>query len=87
LGRLCADKCRSGVEIPENRLDGDCNGVRVMPGMQFNSGNHTKRLVPLWAKGDAGRLFRSYANLVDPVRGKYINNTNIAEVMFSTLGK
>jgi len=61
------------------------NGAGVQPGMQFDSPNHTNSLVPLWAKGDAGRLFRPYATHTDPVRGLYIDNTNIANVMFRTL--
>jgi alkaline phosphatase len=62
------------------------NGAGVQPGMQFNSLNHTNSLVPLWAKGDAGRFFRQYALHTDPVHGKYIDNTNIANVMFNALG-
>ncbi len=35
------------------------NGADMMPGMAFNSGNHTNSLVHLYAKGDDARLFNS----------------------------
>ena len=61
------------------------NGAGNLPGMQWNSPNHTNSLVPLSAKGDAARLFRPYADLYDPVRGAYIDNTDVAKVVFRTL--
>jgi alkaline phosphatase len=61
------------------------NGAGNLPGMQWNSPNHTNSLVALSAKGDAARLFRPYADLVDPVRGPYIDNTDVANVVFQTL--
>jgi alkaline phosphatase len=61
------------------------NGAGLQPGMQFDGPDHTNSLVPLWAKGDAGRLFREFAVNSDPVRGLYIDNTNIAAVMFHAL--
>jgi hypothetical protein len=61
------------------------NGAGQQPGMQFDGLDHTNSLVPLWAKGDAGRLFREFAVNSDPVRGLHIDNTNIAAVRFRTL--
>ena len=61
------------------------NGAGNMPGMQWYADNHTNSLVTLSAKGDAARLFRPYADLVDPVRGAYIDNTELARVLFRTL--
>jgi alkaline phosphatase len=57
------------------------NGSGVLPGMEWNSGNHTNSIVPLYAKGDAARLLKAYANESDPVRGSYIDNTEIAELV------
>jgi alkaline phosphatase len=61
------------------------NGLGVLPGMEWHSPNHTNSLIPLWAKGDAGRLFRGYADQVDPVRGPYVDNTELAQVLFQLL--
>jgi alkaline phosphatase len=61
------------------------NGPGVQPGMEWHSPNHTNSLIPLWAKGDAGRLFRGYADEMDPVRGLYIDNTELAKVLFRAL--
>ena len=61
------------------------NGAGQQPGMQFDGPDHTNSLVPLWSKGAVGRLFRPFAVNSDPVRGLYIDNTNIAAVMFRAL--
>jgi len=53
------------------------NGVGALPGMQWNSSNHTNQLVPLFAKGDAGLLFKWTVDGTDPVRGAYIDNTDL----------
>jgi alkaline phosphatase len=61
------------------------NGVGVLPGMEWHSPNHTNSLVALSAKGDAARIFSRYADQYDPVRGRYLDNTEIAELVFWTL--
>lgn len=62
---------------PENR------GKGVVPGMEWHSGGHTNLLIPFFAKGAGSELFHSYADEIDPVRGKYIDNTEIGRVLFS----
>ncbi len=59
------------------------NGANVVPGMEFYSpiGWHTNSLVPLYAKGAAGRLFNGYAKNVDLVYGPYIDNTDIFKII------
>lgn len=52
-----------------------------MPEMFWNSGNHTNQLVPLYAKGHSANTFHKAADLEDPVRGKYIDNTDIAHLI------
>jgi len=47
----------------------------------WNSSGHTNSLVPLFARGNGANLFNSYANGSDPVRGAYLDNTNIFDVM------
>jgi alkaline phosphatase len=61
------------------------NGAGNLPGMQWNTTGHSNSLVALSAKGDAARLFRPYADRVDPVRGAYIDNTDLAKVVFQVL--
>jgi alkaline phosphatase len=61
------------------------NGAGVVPGMQWNAGEHTNQLIPFYAKGDSARLFKQAADLSDPVHGPYIDNTDIAQVIFQLL--
>lgn len=58
------------------------NGAHVMPGMQFYSGSHTNSLIPLYAKGVGAAWLDEWAVNLDPVRGRYVDNTNLALVLF-----
>jgi len=62
------------------------HGAGHLPGMQWNYDDHTNSLVPIFAKGDAARMFTRYANHYDPVHGRYIDNTDIAKVVFWAIG-
>jgi alkaline phosphatase len=69
------------------------NGAGQLPGLQWygdlsprNNRWHTNSLTPLWAKGDAARVFKTYATNSDPVRGAYVDNTDIFKVMYRALG-
>ncbi len=53
------------------------NGKGKIPGMKWNSNNHTNSLVPFFAKGAGSELFYLFADETDMIRGKYINNTEI----------
>lgn len=61
------------------------NGIGNLPGMEWHSGSHTNSLIPFYAKGRGAKLFRLRANSHDPVRGYYIDNTDIAKVIFELL--
>jgi alkaline phosphatase len=61
------------------------NGVGVLPGMEWHSTNHTNSLVLVSAKGDAARMFHRYADQYDPVRGWYLDNTELAKLVFWAL--
>jgi len=61
------------------------NGVHCVPGMAHNSGSHTNSLVPLFAKGKAAEAFANYAKQDDPVRGPYVDNTDVFKVMRAAL--
>jgi alkaline phosphatase len=57
------------------------NGRGRMPGLKFNSGGHTNELVPLFARGSGSELLKWFVRGEDPVRGKYIENTDVFRVM------
>ena len=61
------------------------NGQGIEPGIQWNSSSHTNSLLPFYAKGRGAHLFKEAAVNVDPVRGKYIDNTKIAKIILSLL--
>jgi alkaline phosphatase len=49
---------------------------------RWNSGNHSNSLIPLYAKGADSELLAGYAEKgPDPVRGYYIDNTDVFLVM------
>jgi alkaline phosphatase len=47
----------------------------------WNSSGHTNSLVPLFAEGAGSELFIAYATSIDPVRGSYLDNTDIFRVV------
>ncbi|MEW6553901.1 MAG: alkaline phosphatase [Actinomycetota bacterium] len=61
------------------------NGASNVPGVEWNSGDHTNALIPFYAKGMASHLFRCYADEYDRVRGCYIDNTEIARMISGLL--
>jgi alkaline phosphatase len=77
------------------------NGRGQMPGMELYSSetieynadgslydrylNHTNALVPLWARGEGGRYLWLKADQMDPVRGRYLDNTELALAIFEML--
>jgi alkaline phosphatase len=44
-------------------------------------------LVPLWAKGANAQYFKTQVRGIDPVRGAYIDNTDIFDVMYNSVMK
>jgi alkaline phosphatase len=62
------------------------NGQGIMPTMAWNSDSHTNQLVPIFAKGPGVDLFEKYAVGSDPVRGAYLDNTDIPKVIRELLG-
>ena len=61
------------------------NGKGKLPGMEWFTGSHSNSLVPIYAKGGAAGLLQDYADQEDPVRGRYIDNTEIAKFIFDLL--
>ncbi len=58
------------------------NGAGKLPGSWWHSGGHTNSLVPIFVKGKGSDIFLKYADDNDPIRGAYIDNTEIAKIMF-----
>jgi len=61
------------------------NGKDKLPGMEWHSGGHTNSLVPFYANGRGTNLFKAAIVNIDPVRGPYIDNTDIAKILFEQL--
>jgi alkaline phosphatase len=76
------------------------NGAGVVPGFDWYAAHryatptdprldqdfwHTNMLVPLWAKGAGARTVNSLATGSDPVRGPYVDNTDIFRVMYRAI--
>jgi alkaline phosphatase len=60
-------------------------GVGVVPDMAFHSTGHTNHLVPLYARGQGASLLESCVRGLDPVFGRYVDNTDIARIVFFLL--
>ena len=60
-------------------------GAGTVPGVGWYSTSHTNSLIPVFANGDAAELLRKYADEQDPVRGAYVDNTEVARFMFETI--
>ncbi|HRZ40408.1 MAG TPA: alkaline phosphatase [Candidatus Omnitrophota bacterium] len=58
------------------------NGAGTIPEMQWNTSEHSNSLVPFFAKGAGCQLYLQNIKGKDPVRGPYIDNTDIPKVIF-----
>jgi alkaline phosphatase len=58
----------------------------ALPDAAWGTGRHTNSLVPLYAKGMGATRLSRYADQVDPVRGAYLENVEIAEAVFDQWG-
>lgn len=63
------------------------NGKGQLPGLEWYSGDHTNALVPVYARGKGSEIYRSFADEYDPVRGPFIQNTEIPKAVFLLWGK
>ncbi|NTU71409.1 MAG: alkaline phosphatase [Coriobacteriia bacterium] len=61
------------------------NGISIMPGMQFNSTDHTNALIPLFARGTSSGKLAASAIGSDSVRGAYLDNTDIAKTIIASM--
>jgi len=56
-------------------------GKGNMPGMQWNSGDHTNQLIPLFAKGAGSESITKQADEWDPQHGYFGDNAKVGQVM------
>lgn len=73
----------AGSETGWTPLEGEAG---ELPNVTWHSGNHTNSLVPLFAKGTGSDILAARAVNWDIVRGAYLDNTDIGEVIFDFLG-
>ena len=59
------------------------NGAGKLPGMEWHTHGHSNSLIPFYAKGFGCEKFNKRAKGEDPVRGKYIDNADIGQVLLS----
>lgn len=63
------------------------NGAGHMPGIRYNSTNHTNSLVPVFARGPGADFFNQRLLGYDPKRGPYVDNTDVFAAMKNALPK
>ncbi|MCX5770511.1 MAG: alkaline phosphatase [Candidatus Hydrogenedentes bacterium] len=56
-------------------------GKGQLPGMKWNSGEHTNSLVPLFVKGADSEAIVAKAVSEDPKRGKYLHSTELSQTL------
>jgi alkaline phosphatase len=61
------------------------NGKGNLPGMKWNSGDHTNSLIPFYAKGVGANMLNKAADQHDLVRGRYLDNTELGRIQFELL--
>ncbi|MFZ4523035.1 MAG: alkaline phosphatase [Bacteroidales bacterium] len=66
-------------EKPFSPLVDQGNGK--LPVMTFYSGNHSNSLIPFYARGAGSELYRGFADEHDSIRGAFIQNTEISQLI------
>lgn len=71
---------------PNGETDIVDNGKGKLPGMKFFSSGHSNMIIPMFAQGAGSEMFRMLLSKdVDPVRGRWVDNTDIFRVMKSQI--
>lgn len=60
-------------------------GPHRIPKVRFNSKSHTNSLVPVHAKGARSQSLARLVLGADPVRGPYVDNTGVAQVLLNAV--
>lgn len=62
-------------------------GAGTLPKAKYNSTNHSNQPIPFFAKGKYADIFNLLADETDKVRGRFIQNSEIAQAVFLLWGK
>lgn len=76
----------TGPDSAEAPLPLRAQGAGRLPLAEFHSGEHTNSLVPVFAIGWGVDKLAARATGTDPVRGAYLDNTDIAKFAIEALG-
>ncbi len=60
-------------------------GKGVMPGLRFNSKDHTNSLVPFFIRGAGAERAVAFADQTDERRGPYLDNTELPQIVRAAL--
>lgn len=60
-------------------------GPGQVPDVEWHSGDHTNSLVPFYAQGRDAHLFDRAASKRDPVRDRYLDNTDLGKILHTVL--
>lgn len=63
------------------------HGPARVPGFKFHSDKHSNSLVPVYARGPGSEQLPDLARGHDPVRGPYLDNTDLANLLHSVVGR
>ncbi|MFT3887720.1 MAG: alkaline phosphatase [Arachnia sp.] len=63
---------------------GSVDAIQQYPDVSWNSDNHTNQLVPFFFKGAGAEALDELADQRDPIRGHYLDNTEMAQWLLST---
>jgi alkaline phosphatase len=61
-------------------------GPGTLPEMQWNSTGHSAEKIPLYARGRGSRVLLEMVRGTDPVRGPFIDNTDIGRLFLAVVG-
>ncbi|MBW7863117.1 MAG: alkaline phosphatase [Candidatus Hydrogenedentes bacterium] len=76
---ITADHETGYLKGPDSAADVENKGAGNLPGVVWTAKGHTNYLVPFYVRGAGGEEFVNRATGNDPVRGKYIDNTDVAK--------
>ena len=78
---ITADHETGRLSGPDGAREVENAGKGVLPKGGYQAKGHTNSLVPLFARGNGVDLLKKYADEQDPVRGAYLDNTEISKAI------
>lgn len=83
---ITADHQTGGITNSDGTYWVTGNGKGKKPNLKYANGGHTNLPVPVFVKGSYAKNIYSHIKGLDPVLGKYIDNTDIAPFMGEWMG-